>query len=202
MDKLKKWEVTAILGLLMAFGLSGFFGFSNICADIRSETLRLHVVANSNTPEDQALKLYVRDCILAGTGEMFAGAQDKENAQIWAGENLEEIQKIAQAAVEEQGYAYTASVRLSNEYFATTHYESATMPAGRYDALRVELGDAEGANWWCVLYPPLCLPAAAGESGFEGVQGEVVQCDYEIRFAAVEFLERVREGLRTQSAGE
>ncbi len=193
MYKFKKTEVAVVLGLILAFTLNGFFGFSSICAEIRQNTLRLHVVANSNSEEDQALKLYVRDCILNATGGLFAGAREKEIALLSAEDQLKEITQIAQGAVYAMGYNYTVTANITNQYFATTHYGGTTMPAGRYDALRVEIGTGEGANWWCVLYPPLCIPPAQGGATFTGEEAGVVESGYEIRFAAVEVFERAKE---------
>ena len=184
-----------IVGLILAVVLSSVTSFASVCRQVRGDTLRLHVLANSDSEEDQALKLYVRDCILQETGTLFTTTGGKAAAEQAVDRHLEEIAHIAQEAVREKGYDYPVSVYRTNMYFATTSYENATMPAGRYDALRVEIGSAAGHNWWCVLYPPLCLPAAQQEAieAFTGEEQQVVEGGYEVRFALVELLESARE---------
>lgn len=199
---MKKWEFSMIAGFILAVVLSSFSSFASACKTVRADTLRLHVLANSDSEEDQALKLYVRDCILKETGELFTTVGGKAQAEQTVDENLLEIADVAQTAVREKGYDYPVSVYRTNLYFKTTRYGNVTMPAGRYDALRVEIGSAKGHNWWCVLYPPLCLPAAEGQSGDVFSQGdqEVVESGYEVRFAVVELLEGAKEKWQAQKA--
>ena len=128
---------------------------------IYESVVRLHVLANSDSDEDQALKLKVRDAILAYTSPKVIDSTSREEAiEILQGE-LDNIEKIAEQVVKEQGYAYSVEVTLSLEDYPTRNYESMSFPSGEYVSLRVLIGEAEGQNWWCVLFPPLCLSAAS-----------------------------------------
>ena len=202
---MKRFKAAAALGLLLAIFLtSSFSGFAAVCAQLRADTLRLHILANSDSAVDQALKLRVRDAVLAEAGELFAPARSKAEAERGAQRNLKRIRAAAQRVLRDAGAPYGARVRLVNMYFATTRYpdQHLTLPAGRYDAVRVELGAARGKNWFCVLFPPLCLPAAAGEesgSAYTDAEKQVTSGGWEVRFAVVEWLQQARESLSPKS---
>lgn len=128
---------------------------------IYESVVRLHVLANSDSEEDQALKLKVRDAILAYTSPKVIDSKSREEAiQILSGE-LDTIESIAKEVIENEGYHYNVEVTLTLEDYPTRNYESMSFPAGEYVSLRVLIGEAEGQNWWCVLFPPLCLSAAS-----------------------------------------
>ena len=128
---------------------------------IYESVVRLHVLANSDSDEDQALKLKVRDAILAYVSPRVIDSKSREDAiKILQGE-LASIEDIAKSVVLEQGYEYTVQVTLTLEDYPTRNYESLSFPSGEYVSLRVLIGEAEGQNWWCVLFPPLCLSAAS-----------------------------------------
>ena len=194
------WMAHAALaaGLVLAIAVSGWLGpFSAACASLRQDTLRLHVQANSNSEADQALKLLVRDAVLETAQTLFAGLPDQQAALETAWAHLEDFQRAAERVVREEGSDQAVRVYVTNMYFPTTAYEAFTLPAGRYDALRVELGDHAGRNWFCVLYPALCLSAAQPAEYPEAAQQEILQNSrgYEVRFAALEAVERLEEWL-------
>ncbi|MDY4166295.1 MAG: stage II sporulation protein R [Fournierella sp.] len=185
-------------GLVLAIAVSGWLGpFSAACASLRQDTLRLHVQANSNSEADQALKLLVRDAVLETAQTLFAGLPDQQAALETARAHLEDFQRAAERVVREEGSDQAVRVYVTNMYFPTTAYEDFTLPAGRYDALRVELGDHAGRNWFCVLYPALCLSAAQPAEYPEAAQQEILENSrgYEVRFAALEAVERLEEWL-------
>ena len=195
---MKRFKTALGLGLLLAVVLTcSFSSFAAVCGEIRADTLRLHILANSNSEADQQLKLAVRDAILEQAGDLFSGAADKQEATAKAQQQLEQIRQIARQVILENGYDYPVTVCVTNLYFATTHYPDTglTLPAGRYDAVRVEIGEAEGKNWFCVLFPPLCVPAATEKEENQYTEEEqlVTQGDYELRFALVEWVEHLRE---------
>ncbi len=196
----KSWvaHVALAAGLVLSITVSGWLGpFSAACASLRQDTLRLHVQANSNSEEDQALKLLVRDAVLKTAQTLFAGLPDQQAALETARAHLQDFQRAAERVVREEGSNQTVRVYVTNMYFPTTAYEAFTLPAGRYDALRVELGDHAGRNWFCVLYPALCLPAAQPAEYPEAAQQEILENSqgYEVRFAALEAVERLEEWL-------
>ena len=128
---------------------------------IYESVVRLHVLANSDSEADQALKLKVRDEILAYTSPKVIDSSNREEAiEILQGE-LDNIKKIAKEVVKSEGYEYSVDVTLTLEDYPTRNYESMSFPSGEYVSLRVLIGEAEGQNWWCVLFPPLCLSAAS-----------------------------------------
>lgn len=191
-------HVALAAGLVLSIAVSGWLGpFSAACASLRQDTLRLHVQANSNSEEDQALKLLVRDAVLETAQTLFAGLPDQQAALETARAHLQDFQRAAERVVREEGSNQTVRVYVTNMYFPTTAYEAFTLPAGRYDALRVELGDHAGRNWFCVLYPALCLSAAQPAEYPEAAQQEILENSqgYEVRFAALEAVERLEEWL-------
>lgn len=146
--------------------------FENNCQGIRESVLRLHIIADSDADEAQKLKYEVRDRILAEGTEIF-----KENGSISevkqkAEENLPLLQKIAEDTVREYGYTYPVRAELTQCYFPTREYGSSVFPAGKYEALKIVLGEGEGQNWWCVMFPPICMPAACGSDELSDVLDE------------------------------
>ena len=152
------------------FLVAAFFWCGTLVADrqrLNEELIRLHVVANSDSGEDQAVKLRVRDAVTESLRDAMAEVSDVEQAKAYLEENLPKLQRIANQALAEAGVDPTAVVSLCREAFDTRVYDTFTLPAGVYEALRITIGEGEGKNWWCVVFPSLCL-SAAGE-GFEDV---------------------------------
>jgi stage II sporulation protein R len=125
-------------------------------AQIENAFLRLHIRADSNEKEAQAVKLKVRDAVLADVDNLLKGAGDKETAEKIVSDNIGSILKTADKVLAGQGFSYTAKARIGKSYFPTRDYGDYSLPAGEYDALIIELGSGKGDNWWCVLYPSLC----------------------------------------------
>ena len=161
--------------------------------------LRLHVIANSDSSVDQNLKLRLRDYILEEGEDIFDGSVNVENAVKKIEPKLAELEKSAETFVKNAGFDYDVKITLSNEYFTTRTYESVTLPAGKYLALRVVIGSGEGHNWWCVMFPPMCVPAADKKDEIENVftdkEIKLVESKpkYEPRFKVVEIYEQIRE---------
>ena len=160
--KPEKRIFTYVLTLLLATLILAVVPVSGEEA-LYDNVLRLHVLANSDSSEDQALKLEVRDRILEETATLFKDCKSKDEAREAVESNLDKIREIAEQTVREAGYEYGVSVSLGEEEYPTKNYEECCFPAGEYLSLRVMIGEAEGENWWCVLFPPLCIDAA-GES--------------------------------------
>lgn len=188
--------------LLIAFILTVAFSFSAFagrCEDIPNHVLRLHILANSDSAQDQQLKLQVRDRLLRESAGMLDGAKDRDSAEQIVSGRLSDLQRAAADEIRKRGYDYPVQVRLENLYFTTRQYEKVTLPAGRYDALRVTIGSAKGKNWWCVMFPPMCLPAAEEKEELDDVlnpeQMKIVTGDgeYEIRFKSLELYEQLRD---------
>ena len=128
-------------------------------AEIYDNVIRLHVLANSDSDEDQALKLKVRDGVLEAASELLSGITDRNEAEAIIRQNLTTLETAAKKVLHTEGSAYPVSVTLTRESYPTREYGSFALPAGTYTSLRVLIGDAEGKNWWCMLFPSLCIGA-------------------------------------------
>ena len=182
------------LGLLLSLALCGALQAAAwartqrdtgalVCAD----TLRLHIRAGSDSVADQSAKLHVRDAVLAYL-DAACPAQSKPEALTWAAQHLFELQLTARHALAKLGLRAPVRVQLVNMYFPTRRYGSGTLPAGRYNAVRIELGTGAGRNWWCVLYPGLCRAACGGYA--LPAENDLVCGDYVLRLRFVEWLQQ------------
>lgn len=147
-----------------------FFVYTTICAisyantistDISDSVFRLHVIANSDSDTDQNLKYIVRDHLLEYMNTLCANCTSKEEAITIANQHIENFKEIALETIKNEGFHYSVNVSIGNFAFPTKHYGDISLPAGDYDALKVEIGEAKGQNWWCVMFPPLCFVDAS-----------------------------------------
>lgn len=200
----KKIKISITVGIVVAI-LFSICSFAKTSEEIRSDVLRLHVIANSDTSVDQNLKLRLRDYILQEGKDIFNGSVNVENAVEKIEPALPELEKSAKTFVNQAGFDYDVKISLSNEYFTTRTYETVTLPAGKYLALRVVIGSGEGHNWWCVMFPPMCVPAADKKDEIENVFSEkeikLVESKpkYEPRFKVVEIYEQLKEIISEKS---
>lgn len=189
-----------VCGFVLA-ALCSFFPFAAACGQLPRDVVRLHVVANSNGAEDQAVKLLVRDAVLEEAARWYQGAGSMEEASSQLCTHLQSIAGAARQVLGEQGVGYSATAQMTEMYFPTRDYGDFRLPAGRYRTLRVTLGEGAGKNWWCVVFPSLCLPAATQEEALltlpEG-ERQVVEGgrDVQVKLKAVELWESLREWLR------
>lgn len=173
--------------------------FYTSCGQISDNALRLHIIANSDSEGDQAVKLLVRDAVLSVTSDTMKAKSDKLSAVEAMTDSLALIEQTADSALAEAGYSYTSRAYLCNMHFDTLTYGGATLPSGNYTALRVELGSAGGKNWWCVMYPPLCVMASSEEQeplltqAFTEDQVEIIMGGekYAVKFKLVELWEQL-----------
>ena len=196
----KRRRIDAVLigGLLLAMLAAPLAGFGQRCGQVREEVLRLHILANSDSEADQAVKLKVRDAVLEATGELFAGADGLAEARGAAEDSLALIEATARQVLAENGCpGMPVKAEVSRSRFGTREYGETVLPAGEYAAVRITLGEGAGQNWWCVMFPPLCVPAAAWAE--EGEPGEAArdiaalneEPHYRLAFASVELLEEL-----------
>lgn len=192
-----------VCGFVLA-ALCSFFPFAAACGQLPRDVVRLHVVANSNGAEDQAVKLLVRDAVLEEAARWYQGAGSMEEASSRLCTHLQSIAGAARQVLGEQGVGYSATAQMTEMYFPTRDYGDFRLPAGRYRTLRVTLGEGAGKNWWCVVFPPLCTTAACDfqETAVSGGLGEedlslITEEDggYVLRFRAVELWEGLRQWL-------
>lgn len=154
----KIFKISIILGLLSFFTIYSAYSYSTtVSNNIANSVLRLHVIANSDSVEDQNLKYKVRDNIINYMNEISLNAVSKEEAINIAKQHTNDFYNIAKQTILDNGYTYDVKISIGNFYFPTKSYGDIDFPAGFYDALRIEIGNASGQNWWCVLFPPLCF---------------------------------------------
>ena len=179
-----------LLGLVLCSALQALaWGRTQLDAGdaLCSDTLRLHIRAASNAVADQSAKLRVRDAVLERMAQ--CPAQNEADARTWAAEHLLQFQLTAQHTLAALGIHVPVQVQLVNMYFPATHYPTGTLPAGRYDAVRIDIGTGSGRNWWCVLYPGLCSFAQGGYAKPE--ENDLVCGQYILRFKLVDWAHRL-----------
>lgn len=156
---MKKSKYIMILALLLTcFILLTISSYANtISKDLQNNFFRLHILANSDSEEDQNLKLKVRDNIIEYMNTLTFKNISKEEAINLAKQNIDKFKEIAENTIKNNGYSYPVNIEFGNFYFPTKIYGNISLPAGFYDAMKIEIGEAKGQNWWCSLFPPLCF---------------------------------------------
>ena len=188
--------------------LCGLVWFGSVLADrkkLNEDVIRFHVVANSDSKEDQALKLQIKDAVTTKLQEVMKSLPDAKTAKQWIGDTLQELESYVNQLLSQIGAAQTAKVSLRQEEFDTREYETFSLPAGVYESLRITIGEGEGKNWWCVVFPTLCAPATtegfsdtAAGSGFPNSLTGALERNrgYEIRFFFLDCLGRIENFFR------
>ena len=198
-----KWAEIALLLGLAVFLASGAMALQTE-QELSDRGVRLHVLANSDSEEDQALKLRVRDRVLAYVEPLLEGSADRREAEALLRGRLLELERVAGEEIRAAGYDYRVEARLEDTSFPTREYEGFTLPAGKYLALRLVIGAGAGRNWWCVVFPPLCaaaaeeVPAAALAAGLSREQVGLITEEnqgYVLKSKLVEFWGEVRARL-------
>ncbi len=174
--------------------------FDASCEDLRHNVLRLHIVANSDSKKDQELKLKIRDAVLKESNSLFEKDTDLNCAIETTEKNLSKYEKIANQVIAEEGFSYRAKAKIGTAFFDTRAYEDFTLPSGSYESLIINIGKAQGKNWWCVIFPSVCVPtenkATLSDSvGKKGTQIAENSENYVIRFKAVEIYEKLKQKL-------
>lgn len=176
-----------------------------VCSDIQNSVFRLHVIANSDSIEDQNLKYKVRDSVIDYINEISRDATSKEEVMQIAKDNLDYISIIAMQTIKDNGFNYNVNVNVGNYIFPSKKYGDIILPPGYYDALKIEIGEAKGQNWWCVMFPPLCfvdvtsgivpdtskeqIKQSLSKEEFDLISGK--STDVEIKFKIVEVLQNL-----------
>ena len=195
-------ELALLLGTAV-FLLTGAWAL-NTQRDLADRVVRLHVLANSDSEEDQALKLLVRDAVLERATALLERTESRAEAETLLRESLPELETIGEETVRANGYSYDVTAELEDTSFPTKDYDGFSLPAGEYLALRVVIGAGEGQNWWCVVFPPLCaaaseeVPAVAVAAGLSEEQVSLITEEdqgYELKSKAVEWWNSLRQKL-------
>lgn len=193
-------SVTAIaISIYMAFSCTYFTASAGT---VKEDVVRLHILANSNSEIDQEVKLKVRDALLETNASILSDSVTKENAKEHFESSKDILLKTAKKTLKENGFNYNVKITLQEEYFNTRTYGNLTFPAGQYTALKVVLGNGEGKNWWCVMFPPLCVPTADGLETNETTADYLTQSGekivnggekYIVKFKFLEIYEELRD---------
>lgn len=168
---------------------------------ISDDVFRLHILANSDNEEDQQLKLKVRDAVLKKGQNVFTDCSSLEEIIASCESNIDLFEETAIECIKENGYNYSVNAYVDKEYFNTREYEEITLPSGIYNALKIEIGEAKGHNWWCVMFPAICL-SAVSDSEMNNIldeeEIELINSDkkFEIRFKIVEIYEKIKSKIK------
>lgn len=197
--------ITAAFVLVTALYICSAFTYFEAASDsVRSGVVRMHILANSDGEADQQVKLRVRDALLEMSADGYKSGMNKQEAAEYFENSAADITKLAENVLKDNGFSYGASTKLCREYFTTRTYGDLTFPAGIYTSVKVVLGEGKGHNWWCVMFPPLCVPAAekvtADGEGLDLLtdSGEKIITNgekYAVRFKIVEWYEWLRDNL-------
>ena len=210
-QKLKPWELALMAGILISLVISTFGHNLKVEQNELADSLiRFHVIANSDSDEDQNLKLMVRDRVLAETEQVYPENGSLEEVQEALSTHLDQLAGAGDEVVQAQGFSYPVTASLEHCWFPTKEYDGFTLPAGYYDALRIVIGEGRGHNWWCVAFPPLCISAAsetldsAVQAGYftEEQVKLVTEQDggYVLKLKGLELLGRLQRFLKEQMA--
>lgn len=204
MMKLRKIILPCLIFVLLVTGYAGWELYSE-AAEIYDGTIRLHILAASDSERDQALKLKVRDELVDEVAELTRGAANQSESEAVLQKNIPLLTEIAKATLIEEGCTDDVQITFAKEYYPTREYESLRLPAGEYTSLQVKIGAGKGKNWWCVLFPPICTSSARAEeamaeTGFSKNQIRLLTEDedprYTVRFRVVEQFAKVKRSLK------
>ena len=202
MKKMLKVHLSLALALVICF-IGNIGAFSNQCDGIRDKMLRMHVIANSDSKEDQELKLKVRDAVLLKGKEIFDGSVTADEAVEKITPHIDSLEQTAKEVIKNEGFDYDVDVTVQKEYFKTRTYDnSVTLPAGYYTAVKVVIGEGTGKNWWCIMFPPMCLSAAEAECNVDDLlnydENKIVSNGekYKFKFKIVEICEEIHKKLK------
>ncbi len=161
-------------------------------AAIYDDTVRLHILANSDSAEDQALKLLLRDALLEEYGALLRDAEGADEAAALISARLSEIEEFAVCVLSARGSGYAVRAELTEERYETRSYEGFTLPRGSYLSLKITIGAGSGHNWWCVMFPPLCLDAASSDAGYsDEEQALIAGGKYRVKFKLLELASEI-----------
>lgn len=166
-QKLRRWEAALLMALGVTLLVGGYSAASQ--GALAESVLRLHVVANSDSAFDQEAKLQVRDAVLAAARPLMAGAASSTEAEACILPHLEELAQVARDTLAQFGSSHPVQVTVEDQWFPTKEYDTFSLPAGNYRALRVVIGAGKGQNWWCVVFPPLCLGSVTEDVAAEAM---------------------------------
>ena len=191
MTNKRKFPLITVLSLLLSVLIIAALP-TEAEGNIYEDTIRVHILANSDSEEDQSLKLKIRDRLINKYSDILSTYENKSEAMFIAEEMLDEIERDVILWIRDFGYDYNAKAELVTEWYDTRYYNDITMPKGYYTSLKIIIGEGEGQNWWCVMYPPLCLDVATDDRlsvGYNGRQIALIKGEkYAVKFKILELI--------------
>ncbi len=194
---MRKTEFSILVGLILSIILCSFSSFKSECENLNEKVLRLHVIAHDDSEDEQSLKLKVRDAVLEYGEGIFTDIHNKNDAKKISLENIENIKAVCEKTLRENESSHEVRVEVSEMFFNTRQYDSFTLPCGVYDALKITIGEGQGKNWWCVMFPPMCLSACIDREELSATLGENGEAfiekspKYTVRFKILEWAEKL-----------
>ena len=197
---LKIWEISLLVALCVTF-CTGLFAKAEQTR-LSSELIRLHVIANSDSESDQAVKLKVRNSVLEVLTPLLDGVTNVSEAENIIKNELPQLSRVAETNLWRNGKYYSAKAEICWENYPTRHYDGFSLPAGDYISLKVILGEGKGHNWWCVVFPPLCMTSVEDEETFSGLSKETEKLitvdgnEYRVKFRIIELYEDLKQSFK------
>lgn len=190
-------KLFSVIFLAAIVAVSYISPFVKTSERLSQDVFRLHILANSDSDEDQALKIKVRNAVLICGESVFKNCSGLSEAVEIGKNNIELFKSAAENCIAENGYDYPVNVYVDKEFFTTRKYNDITMPGGVYNALKIEIGKAEGHNWWCVMFPAICLPSVSDDEINQYLSDDEIDLlnsgsKYKIRFKIVEIYEKIK----------
>ena len=172
--------------------------------DLSQKVLRLHILANSDSENDQRLKLKVRDSIIEYSNELYNGCTSVEEAISRSEKSLDKIIKIAESTVRKNGFNYSVKAVIGKEYYNTRYYSDFVLPAGEYNSIRIVIGKGNGHNWWCVMFPQVCLSGCTDDfNGYitDEEKRMITSGGYAVRLKSIELIEKLKAKVKANNGG-
>lgn len=193
---MKAFKIFVPIFLISVIVFSSFTSSVSTAEEISDKVLRLHILADSDSTEDQDMKLKLKNYFLENTSNLFCGETVEENIKI-ARDNREYIENICNKFLAENNYEKKARVTVTNEFFSTRVYDDFTLPAGNYNTVKIEIGEGEGHNWWCIVFPSVCLSACSSSMSeyLTEEEMELVESGYTPKFKIIEIVEKIKDSL-------
>ncbi len=194
----RKFIVFSVIFLCSVILVSAVTPAITMSESISTKVFRLHILANSDSESDQALKMKVKDKVISFSSDLYDGCKNVQDAIKVSQDNVSNFKQTAQKVIAFYGYDYDAKVYVTKDYFPTRKYDNFTLPAGEYDCLKIIIGEGKGHNWWCVMFPEVCVSAYSEQGNkFDGYLTEeerkmIESKGYAVRFKAVEIYEKIK----------
>ncbi|MBP0979293.1 MAG: stage II sporulation protein R [Oscillospiraceae bacterium] len=192
---MKKIEVSVLIAFIFSIVLSNLLIFFEKYDKLKDSVIRVHILANSNSKEDQLLKYKIKDDVSSKISVLLKNTRNKDQAKKIILDNIDYLKTLTRSKIKKNGYDYNIDIRLTKSYFTTRKYDGFVLPAGNYDAIKIIIGEGKGANWWCVAFPPMCSPVYNNNEknkeilGSEQLEMITKPCNY--KFAIIEFIENI-----------